>query len=422
MNQPSFWVFSLPGGPVSGNHRIMKPISLEPIDESPKATTTRIQAALDSCGESGGGRVALEAGRYQSGTLRIPSGVELHLCHGARLLAAEDPELFSIAGHHEESLTANPDLRALIVAIGVADIALTGSGTIDGGGAWEEAPGWLVAQGIFRPAIAYLEGCRNVRIQSLRIVGAKWWTLHLRRCEDVAIRQLTMRNNWPNSDGIDPDGCRNVLISDCNLLCGDDCIVAKSTCGDPCENLTVTNCILETSCAAFKLGTESLGEFRNICISNSILRGDVGFALYMKDGGIMENIQGTNLVIDTESAYPILIDAMARDYQSGKPAGTIRNIQLSHCMVRGPGRVWLEGTPDQPLCNIRLESIDWTFTAPLPEKLPRKPDGSARVHVDPNRPAWQDQRDQVIAVHVDNLTLAGWSFSGPCVGRFLPES
>jgi hypothetical protein len=388
--------------------------------ESAPETTRRIQAALDQCAAGGGGTVILSPGTFRCGSLKLDSQVTLHLERGARLVADDNPDLFPPAGSHDASLTANTGIPALLVAIDGTGIGLSGDGTIDGGGDWDKAPNWLMAQGLFRPAVAYFEGCRDVAIESLRIVGARWWTLHLRRCEDVAIRGLSMRSNWPNSDGIDPDGCRNVIISDCKLVCGDDCIVAKSTQGDACENIVITNCILETPCAAFKLGTESLGAFRNISLSNSILKGDVGFALYMKDGGIMENISGTGLIIDTDSAYPILIDAMPRDYQSGKPAGTIRNVQLSHCAIRGPGRAWIEGTEAQPLENIRMESIDWTLTGPLPDSPSPKPLGSARVKVDPQRPAHHHAREQVVAIHVQGLRLADWSLSGEVEGRILP--
>ncbi|MCC5839881.1 MAG: hypothetical protein JJT96_07145 [Opitutales bacterium] len=389
-------------------------ISLDPPanGETAAATTASIQRALDTYHRQGGGTVTLQAGRYLSGSLTMPSGVTLHLAHGSRLVAADDPTLFPALADHDEKLTANARSGALLQARGAEDIAITGSGTLDGGGEWDAAPDWQTAQGIFRPAVSYFENCRDVDFTGIRIVGSKWWTLHLRRCDGVRIRGVRIRSNWPNSDGIDPDGCRNVIISDCDLLCGDDCIVAKSTQGDPCENIVVTNCILETEKACFKLGTESRGPFRNIAISNCVMRGDVCFSLYMKDGGIMENITGSHLIMDTTAPFPILIDAMPRDYRSGLPAGTIRNVQLSHCVVRGNGRVWLEGSADAPLENIRLSTIDWSMDEPLPENPLPKPLGSARVILDPARPAYEREPTQVIAVNVRGLRLEGWSLTG----------
>ena len=298
--------------------------------------TAGIQAAVNAAHAAGGGTVVLAPGVHRCGSIELKSGVELHLAHGSRLVAENDSALSPVLVDHDPKLTANKACGALLQARGAKDVAVTGTGTLDGGGAWKTAPDWLSAQSIFRPAMAYLEECEGMRIEGVSFVGAKWWCLHLRRCRHVRIHAVRMCHNWPNSDGIDPDGCRDVLISDCDLICGDDCIVAKSTQGDECENFVITNCLLATPCACFKLGTESRGAFRNITLSNCVLRGDVGFALYMKDGGLMENIHGSQLLFATDSAYPILIDAMPRDYRSGKAAGTIRNVRLGPCGVRGP--------------------------------------------------------------------------------------
>jgi polygalacturonase len=382
-------------------------------EAAPAAVTARIQEAVDAVHAAGGGTVVLGPGRHCSGSIELKSGVELQLAHGCRLVAAGDPALFPPLAGNDPKLTANKAFGALLQARGVSDVALTGSGTIDGGGDWDEAPNWLTAQGIFRPAMGYFEGCEGLRIEGLRFVGAKWWCLHLRRCRQVLISRVSMRHNWPNSDGIDPDGCRDVIISDCHLVCGDDCIVAKSTQGDDCENILVSNCLLETPCACFKLGTESLGAFRDISVSNCVMRGNVCFALYMKDGGCMENIQAANLLMEGDADYPILIDSMPRDYRSGNAAGTIRNVRLSQVMVRGPGRAWIEGTAEGDVENIRLADIDWLVSGPLPQPRPPKPLGSARVITDPARPAHEASNAQVIAVNVRNLRLDNWSLSGP---------
>lgn len=388
------------------------PHRIEANASTPAEHTACVQAAIDAVHKAGGGTVTLAPGVHVCGSLTLRSGVELHLAHGSRLLAAEDSALFPTFEGHDPTLTANKAFGALLQARDARDIAITGTGTVDGGGAWEAAPNWLAAQLIFRPAMAYFEGCTGVRIEQVSFVGAKWWCLHLRRCERVRLHGLHMRHNWPNSDGIDPDGCRDVIISDCDLTCGDDCIVAKSTQGDDCENIVVTNCILTTPCACVKLGTESRGTFRNITVTNCVMRGDVGFALYMKDGGCMENIQASQLLIDTESAYPILIDAMPRDHASGAPAGTIRNVRLGASSVRGPGRAWIEGPEEGGVENIRLHDIDWILTAPLSAEPAPKPLGSARVRIDPARPAYEAHRAQVLAIHVRGLRLDNWSLTG----------
>ncbi|MEX2381931.1 MAG: glycosyl hydrolase family 28 protein [Opitutales bacterium] len=252
----------------------------KPAVESPEATTRWIQHRIDAVSADGGGRVVIPPGRWCCGSLQMKSGVELQLESGAVLMAADDPSLFPSVGENDPGVTANQKLPALLWARNAEHISITGPGRVDGGGDPDATPDWHAAQNRFRPAVTYLENCRNVRIRDVEFANAKWWTLHLRRCSDICIRGIHIDNTWPNSDGIDPDGCRDLMISDSRLRCGDDCIVLKSTGGGSNENVVITNCILETAHACFKLGTESLGSFRNILLSNSVLRGSVAVGLY----------------------------------------------------------------------------------------------------------------------------------------------
>lgn len=375
-----------------------------------------LQGEIDIRAQGAGGKVSVPPGCWPTGSLSLRSGVELHLQHGSCLQACDDPGLFPPVGQHDEKRTANAKFGALLQARGAREIAITGTGTLDGGGPPERTPGWAEAQGMFRPAVAYLEDCAEVVIDSVRVVNSRWWTLHLLRCEDTRVQGVFMRNTWPNSDGIDPDGCRRMVISDCNMSCGDDCIVLKSTQGDACEDILVTNCVLTSTCAALKLGTESLGTFRNVTFNNCVVRADVGVGLYMKDGGVMENVSASQILFDTPSDWPILVDATPRDYRKG-PAGRIRNLRIQNCSVRGPGRVWLSGMPDEPLENISLVDMDWHVTSPLPETLASRPLGSARTVPDPGRPEAEQNRAHVIATHVDGFRLQNLRLSGQTAGR-----
>lgn len=384
---------------------------------TPAERTRHLQQEIDTLGHAGGGQLTIPPGLWECGSLRLRSGVEIHLAPGATLKAADDPTLFDPVGEHDPAITANAKLRAFLWARDEVDIAIRGPGRLDGGGTPETRPDWTLAQDLFRPALCYLQDCRRIRVEDADLVHSKWWCLHLRRCDHVQVRGVRMDHSWPNSDGIDPDGCRNVLISDCTLKCGDDCIVFKSTQGDPNENAVISNCILETHHACFKLGTESFGAFRNITLSNCVMRGHVAFGLYMKDGGLMENIRAMNLVIDTTSEWPLLIDAMARYHDADRPAGTIRNVALADCTFTGPGRVWLEGPADTPLQNIRLRNIDWNVTGPVPSPPKTKPTGSARTRIQPDRPDYAADPAHILAIRAPDLRVEGLHLSGPDAER-----
>ena len=139
----------------------------------------------------------------------------------------------------------------------------------------------------------------------------------------------------------------------------------------------------------------------------------------MKDGGVMENIRGMNLVVDTTSEWSVLLDAMARHYDEGKPAGQIRNVCLSDCSFTGPGRIWLEGTDDQPLENIRIQNIDWNINGPIPSPAVTKPTGSARTRSDPSRPAYEQEQAHILAIKCPGVNIQGVRLSGSHANRVL---
>lgn len=173
----------------------------------------------------------------------------------------------------------------------------------------EEAPDWLSAQSIFRPAMDYFEGFSGVGIERVSFVWAIWWSLHLRRCKQLRLHGLRMRHNWPNSDGIDPDGCRDVIISDCDLTCGDDCIVAVSCAG---------------TLAAWKTSRAASCTLMPAALTRLL-------------------------------SMPVL-----RDYASGKAAGSIRNVRLGSArVVVAPARPMGNSAP-RPLpimCAVSVSTI-----------------------------------------------------------------
>ena len=111
--------------------------------------------------------------------------------------------------------------------------------------------------------------CRHVQVADLTLLNSPMWVQHYLACEDVSIQGLTVHSRCNvNNDGIDIDACEKVRISDCEIFSGDDAIVLKSTLDRPCRDVVVSNCVLSTPCYALKLGTESVGGFQNIAISN----------------------------------------------------------------------------------------------------------------------------------------------------------
>lgn len=253
----------------------MKITDLGAIPDGKTLCTELIQNAIDECSISGGGKVIVPAGRFLTGTLFLRNNVNLYLESGAVLLGSTRIEDYK------------PDV--LIRGQDAENISITGYGTIDGQGSsfwipedrskipYDRAPQWIHKQPRSGNLIR-LTGCKNVIIENVTLTGAESWTLHLLGCDYVMVTGIKIRNplHGPNTDGIDIQACRNVRISNCDIYTRDDAICLKNR--DPkyydrdCENITITNCIITTLTNAFKIGTESLGNFRNIVFSNSVVK------------------------------------------------------------------------------------------------------------------------------------------------------
>ncbi len=325
--------------------------------------TQAIQTAIDACQENGGGTVHFPAGRYLSGTITMGSNVILHLDGGAKLLASRDPSDY-------------PESRALLWAEDEENLSIMGTGTIDGqttadlgrrpGHAGEEKPS-------FRTRMALFENCEKLRVRDVTMQNSDSWTLHLRHCQDAVVDGVTVLNNYfrTNTDGINPDTCQNVRISNCHIVAGDDCICLKSRDGGSCEDIVVTNCTTESIATAIKLGTESSGDFRDILVNNCTIRNStVGLGIFVKDGGTVERVTFSNISIRTlddpalvnaprlgEAIYPIFFDLERRTDES--PVGEIRDVSVSNIHIRSENGVLIQGMEESPILGLSMENVNF---------------------------------------------------------------
>jgi len=323
-----------------------------------------IQKAIDACHAAGGGMVLVPAGKtFLSGTIHLKSHVNFHLEGGAKLIASDKE--------------ADYPNRIMIEALDAENVALTGTGLIDGRARLfmtEELP-HIFRGTLWRPRLIGLTGCKGVVIEHVTLKDSANWGLHLTGCENVVIHGITIRNDLkvPNCDGIDPDHCRNVRISDCHIEAGDDCIVIKNTREfaqyGPSENITVTGCTLKSTSAAIKIGTESVSDFRNIVFDGCVISGtNRGLAIQLRDEGHVENVIFSNIVVETRlfhedwwgRAEPIYVTAFPRTEETR--VGHIRHVRFSNIIARGENGAYIAGiTPDRVedivLDNVRVEIV-----------------------------------------------------------------
>ncbi|MFZ6031233.1 MAG: glycoside hydrolase family 28 protein [Chloroflexota bacterium] len=268
-----------------------------------------LQAALDACQRQGGGTVFVPAGRYVTGPLFLHSHTTLHLDAGACLLGSEDIAHYPVLDGRWEGKT-QPAYASLIGGQQLENVTITGRGTVDGRGAhwWQRFREKSIAYP--RPRLIGLAACRNVLIENVTLINSPSWTVNPVRCENVTVRGITIDNppDSPNTDGINPDSCRWVRISDCHISAGDDCITLKSGVEAeapelrvPCRDIAITNCTLARGHGGVVIGSEMSGNVQNVVIANCIFIGtDRGIRLKSRRGrgGVVEDIRATNLIME----------------------------------------------------------------------------------------------------------------------------
>ena len=323
--------------------------------------TKAIQRAIDDVFRSGGGLVYAPPGIFLIGGLELKSRITFYVEAGCVLLGSKNIDDYDY--HPGPPMQGDANGHHVIFAQNADDVTLCGPGTIDGQGEayWESrhrAPAspdneWRdVSAFDYRPAdsnrrpspMIEFAQCRNVRMSTLTIRNSSGWTIRPVACDTVHIEGLRVRNpNYgPNTDGLDITACTNVFVSNCDIDVGDDaiCIKSENPYGDllPTRNITITNCVLTSSCNGLKMGTAGRGAFENIVFSNSVIYANNNSAINSRViGGI--NVE----VVDGGSADGVLVS----------------NIRMQN--VRAPiflrlgNRTAREGTF---LRNVLIEGID----------------------------------------------------------------
>ena len=362
--------------------------------------TAALQAAIDACHQQGGGTVWVPAGQYVTGSLFLRDNITLHLDAGAILLGNSDAAHYPLISSRWEGVQQST-YAPLITGENLHNIAILGRGVIDGRGEpwWEAYRQKTLAYP--RPRLIGLTGCDNVLIENITLVNSPSWTINPVRCKNVQVRGVTIINppDSPNTDGINPDSCSLVRISDCYISVGDDCITLKS--GNehehmdlraPCRDIAITNCTLERGHGGVVIGSEMSGGVQNVVISNCIFIGtDRGIRLKSRRGrgGVVENVRISNIIMDgvlcpfTVNLYyacgawgdEFVSDKSAKAPDTGTPC--FRHIHISHVMARNAkiAAGFIYGLSEMPVEDISLSDISVSLSPGAQPEAPEMADG-----------------------------------------------
>ena len=351
--------------------------------------------------------MVVPAGRYLSGPIYLKSNVNLHLEKDATILFSTNPDDYLPLVHTRWEGVELMNYSPLIYAFEEKNIAITGEGTLDGQAdetnwwPWKgnKKYGWKAGtpnqndddkraalfemaennvpvsernfgDGYYlRPQFVQPYRCENVLIEGVTIINSPMWILNPVLCNNVTIQKVTVESQGPNSDGCDPESCKNVLIKDCYFNTGDDCIAIKSgrnadgrRINVPSENIVIQGCSMANGHGGVVIGSEISGGVRNVYAENCTMNSPLlDRALRIKTssmrGGVVENVYLRNIEVGQVAEQVIRVNMFYED--AGPYMPTVRNIEVKNMTVQNGGKVGvlLEGYEQSPVENIRLINV-----------------------------------------------------------------
>ncbi len=345
--------------------------------------TKAFRDAVGACSLKGGGTVYVPPGQYTVGTIQLSDNITLNISAGATLFLSQSREDFKHGSY------------SMIFAEHASNITVTGGGVLDGLAQYDykemngtdpeiaEETDIAKAAGedmrrYFRKKTAMntymftMNDCINFKLSDVSIIHSPLWNVRLNDCDRVFIRGIYIFSDLEkgvNADGIDICSSANVTISDSVIVTGDDSIVVKSISRDgkkanPCENITVTNCILESSSTPLVIGTETEADIRHIVFNNCVIRNsNRGFGINVQDGATVSSVIFSNITIETRRRHwnwwgsAELFKFVLKKRHPDSRLGKIRDVFISNIIAQVRGTSIISGHPDQPLEDIRISDL-----------------------------------------------------------------
>lgn len=372
--------------------------------------TAAISAAISDCHKSGGGRVLVTGGRYLSGPIHLLSNVNLHIDDSSTIAFLTDPKAYLPAVHTRWEGMEIMGYSPLVYAFGQTNIAITGKGTLDGQAnkttwwPWKGSnfssvdwgiPGVptqeaartklmqdmennlpvaerIYAEGSYlRPTFVQPYKCTNVLIEGVTITNAPFWLLNPVLCENVTVDGVTLSSHGPNSDGCDPESCKNVVIKNCLFDTGDDCIAIKSgrnadgrRINIPSENIVISHCQMRNGHGGVVIGSEISGGVRNVFVEHCVMSSpelERGIRIKTNSirGGIIENFFIRDIKIG-EVQIAIVIDFHYEEGDAGKFTPTVRNVEIRDLSCDKALKVFqVRGYARSPIENLKMHNCNF---------------------------------------------------------------
>jgi polygalacturonase len=370
--------------------------------------TQVFKKAIQKCTKNGGGIVLVPAGKYFTGPIHLDNNVNLHLAEGSEIVFNTNPDAFPIV-HTSFEGTELMNYSPLIYAYNKHNVAVTGTGILNGQGSNEQWWSWCgkntygwkkgmpdqkedvnklmdladkgvpVAERVFgkghflRPNCIEFFECTEVLLQGVQIVNAPFWVIHPIKSSNVIVDGVTIKSHGPNNDGCDPEYSKNVWIKNTIFDTGDDCIAIKSGRDNDgrrvaikSENIIVQDCKMYDGHGGVTIGSEISAGVSNVYVENCVMDSpELDRAIRIKSnsrrGGLIENVFVRNITVGQvkESVLGIDLHYGVHGNQTGTFMPQVQNIFIENSSVKNGGLygILAKGHKGYPINNIRFKEV-----------------------------------------------------------------
>lgn len=348
--------------------------------DSTTLNTSNIQHAIDACHNSGGGKVIFPAGSYLTGTIELKNNVTLLLHKNAVILGSTNIEDYVNKDPFKEGTGAEVGW-ALILALDAKNIGIEGEGSINGQGSKLKEQQLLTdlrpesQRWGRRPFLLRIVRSNGISVKGVTLLYSAAWTSHYFQSQNITIENVKILSRGvAHNDGIDIDGCQDVVIKGCDINSGDDALCFKTTSSKmACRNIKVSGMRLKSNQGAIKMGTESMAAFENIQISDCYIydTNNGGIKLLSVDGAHLRNILISDISM-VEVKTPILLrlgsrlSVFRKDKDTQQSTGTFANVVIKNIKAKASDSAQLKpasgilitGVPGHDISNVILENIE----------------------------------------------------------------
>ncbi|HEY1662630.1 MAG TPA: glycosyl hydrolase family 28 protein [Verrucomicrobiae bacterium] len=393
------------------------------VDNANVSSADAFRRAIADCHRAGGGIVQVPAGHYLTGPIDMVNNMTLQIDSGAVVLFETNRSDYPNVSSRWEGLTENGP-HPLIFANGLHNIAITGHGTFDGQGAAWWANMDMAEHGNARPdrpirrrpMFLQIKDCKDVRIDGPTFLNAPFWNMHLLYSENVEVGDCHMiaPPDSPNTDALNTDSCRHVLVHDCFADVGDDGFGVKSGRDEegrkmnrPAEDITYLRCHVLHGHSVCSIGSEESGGVRHIhfldCTGDGTQNG-IRLKSMRGRGGVVEDIVASNFQLyNVQDAIILSMNYVKTPVEPlSERTPLFRNIHIDHVTATGSRSCCIiEGLAELPIQNVTFTDMDLSGTNGV--------SCSYAKNITFNNAHIAAQKNVYVENHAENIQKFNWS-------------